>query len=144
MKSGIVHIVMVIVGLMMIDSCNRPDNFKPVVEYLEVESERMDTLLNLYFPIKTTFLLTDNEGVQEYRFEFIRKDTSQYDLHFLEFNNINGPKSYEGEETIDFNTSILDTIQDDSLGYYYITLDCYDQSGNVAQQKKVVVTVLKP
>ena len=123
-------------------ACNKRDNFKPVVEYIKVDGVLADTIFNQSFPFSSEFNLTDNEGVEEYRFEFIKTIDSLPDLHFLEIENIGGPIDYLGSTTVNFSNEILDTITYDTLGFYKITLDCFDKTGNQALQKKILVEII--
>lgn len=123
-------------------ACNKRDNFRPVVEYIKIDSVIVDTIFNMSFPFITEYQLTDNDGVEEYRFEFIRTIDTLPDLHFLEIKNIGGPNDYLGSTTVDFSNEILDTILYDTLGFYKITLDCYDKTGNQALQKQILVEII--
>lgn len=123
-------------------ACSKRDNFRPVVEYIKVDSVLADTIFNMSFPFNTEYKLTDNEGVEEYRFEFIKTLDSMPDLHFLEIKGIGGPTEYLGSTIINFSNDLLDTIQYDTLGFYKITLDCFDKTGNQALQKQVLVEII--
>jgi len=123
-------------------ACNKRDNFRPVVEYIKVDSVLADTIFNMSFPFSSEYLLTDNDGVEEYRFEFIRTLDTLPDLHLLEIKNIGGPSEYNGSTIVDFPDAILDTITYDTLGFYKITVDCFDKTGNTALQKKILVEII--
>ena len=123
-------------------ACNKRDNFKPVVEYIKVNNVLADTVFNVSFPFDSEFQLTDNEGVEEYRFEFIKTIDTLPDLHFLEIKTIGGPKDYLGSTIVNFSNEALDTITYDTLGFYKITLDCFDKTGNQALQKKILVEII--
>ena len=123
-------------------ACNKRDNFRPEVEYIKVDSVLADTIFNQSFPFSTEFKLTDNDGVEEYRFEFIKTLDSLPDLHLVEIRNIGGPSEYLGSTTVDFSNALLDTIPYDTLGFYKITLDCFDKTGNQALQKKILVEII--
>ena len=127
----------------LIFGCKGPESERPVVQYLKIADINTDTLdsdtvFNLSFPINSDFKLTDNEGVQQYRFEFIKSADSLPDLHFLKIENTGDVKEYNGSTTIDFDESILDTLPDYPL-YYFITVDCFDKSGNQAFQKRILL-----
>jgi hypothetical protein len=134
--------VFFLIILFMAFSCNKRDNFRPVVEYIMVDTIIADTIFNMSFPFITEYRLTDNEGVEEYRFEFIKTIDSMPDLHVLEIKNIGGPKDYLGSTTVNFSNDILDTILYDTLGFYKINLDCFDKTGNTAIQKKILVEII--
>ena len=123
-------------------ACNKRDNFRPVVEYIKVDGVLADTIFNQSFPFSSEFKLTDNDGVEEYRFEFKKTVDTMPDLHFLGIKNIGGPKEYLGSTIINFSNEILDTILYDTLGFYNITLDCFDKTGNQALQKKILVEII--
>jgi len=123
-------------------ACNKRDNFRPVVEYIKIDSVIVDTIFNQSFPFDTEYKLTDNDGLEEYRFEFIKTLDSLPDLHFLEIKNIGGPSEYLGNTTVDFSDALLDTIPYDTLGFYKITVDCFDKTGNTAIQKKIFVEII--
>ncbi len=135
-------IILFLLILFFAFACNKRDNFRPVVEYIEVNDEIADTIFNVGFPITTKFRLTDNDGVEEYRFEFIRSRDTSANLHSIEIKNIGGVNEYTGNITISFSSEILDTILFDTLGFYNITVDCFDKTGNQAFQKKVVVELI--
>lgn len=128
--------------LLIAFACNKRDNFKPVVEYIKVNSVLADTIFNVSFPFDSEFQLTDNEGVEEYRFEFIKTIDTLPDLHFLEIKNIGGSKDYLGSTIVNFSNETLDTISYDTLGFYKITLDCFDETGNQALQKIILVEII--
>ena len=128
--------------LIFASACNKRDNFRPVVEYIKVDSLIVDTIFNQSFPFITEYRLTDNDGVEEYRFEFIKTLDSLPDLHILEIKNIGGPSEYLGSTIVNFSPSLLDTIPYDTLGYYRITVDCFDKTGNQALQKKILVEII--
>lgn len=123
-------------------ACNKRDNFRPVVEYIKVDSLIVDTIFNQSFPFITEYRLTDNDGVEEYRFEFIKTLDSLPDLHILEIKSIGGPSEYLGSTIVNFSDALLDTIPYDTLGYYRITVDCFDKTGNQALQKKILVEII--
>lgn len=128
--------------------CNKQDNFRSVVEYILINDIKTDTLdsdtvFNQTFPIIADFKLTDNEGVEQYRLEFIRtkvEDTIP-DLHFLEIKSTGGLTEYIGSSTIDFDDAVIDTLPTYPI-YYFITVDCFDKSGNQAVQKKNIVQII--
>lgn len=123
-------------------ACNKRDNFRPVVEYIKVDSVLADTIFNLSFPFVSEFQLTDNDGVEEYRFEFIKTLDSLPDLQLVEIKNIGGPTDYMGSTIVNFSEELLDTIAYDTLGFYNITVDCFDKTGNQALQKKILVEII--
>lgn len=123
-------------------ACNKRDNFRPVVEYIKVDSVLADTIFNMSFPFSSEYRLTDNDGVEEYRFEFTRTLDTLPDLHFLEIKNIGGPTEYNGSTKVDFPDEVLDTILYDTLGFYRITVDCFDKTGNTALQKNILVEII--
>ena len=138
MKKAVFFLIILFIAF----SCNKRDNFRPVVEYIMVDTIIADTIFNMSFPFITEYRLTDNEGVEEYRFEFIKTIDSMPDLHTLELKNIGGPKDYLGSTTVNFSNDLLDTILYDTLGFYNIILDCFDKTGNTAIQKKILVEII--
>jgi len=132
--------------LLLTYSCNKPDNFRPEVEYLTINDVRTDTLssdtvFNQSFPIISEFKLTDNEGVEEYRFEFVKSADSLPDLRLIEVEAVGGVKEYIGNVSVNFDQSIIDSLPSYPL-YYFITVDCFDKTGNVALQKKNIVEII--
>jgi len=127
-------------------ACNKPDNFRPVIEYviidgINTENLENDTVYNTNFPFNTEFRLTDNIGVVEYRFEFIRPDTNIADLHILEIKKIGSETDYTETVIIDFELEEQELLETHPA-YYNITIDCYDESGNVAIQHKSIVEII--
>jgi hypothetical protein len=133
-----------LVGIFLSISCNRRDNSRPVIESFLVEDQASDTLNSLYFPFSTSFLLTDNEGVQEYRLEFVQTSNATNDLQQLIIQSIGSAKSFSGKETIQIETEVLDTLESGNWGFYKLTLDCFDINGNTAIQEAVIVEIVKP
>jgi hypothetical protein len=124
----------------------KPDNFRPLVQTLIVDDVNTnepsaDTIFNVSFPIKSEYILTYNKGVEEYRFEFNRTNDTIPDLHFIELGKAGGVTEYTGFTTVNFDQSVLDTLPDNP-GYYFISVDCFDLSGNVAFQRKVITQII--
>jgi len=128
-------------------SCAKRDTAKPVAEFIRINDAPLDTittdtLFNFDFPFETNFKLSDNEGVEQFRHEFIRSQSSQVDLHQLDIKSTGGSKEYEDNVIVDFPSSVLDTLPNDSLGFYKLTLDCFDKSGNQAKQQKFLIEII--
>jgi hypothetical protein len=135
----------IIVVFVFASGCG-PDNFRPVVQTLIVNNVNTDmlpsdTIFNVTFPIESEFELTDNEGVEKYRFEFNRTNDSIPDFHSIDLGNVGGLKEFTGFTTVDFDQSILDTLPENP-GYYFISVDCFDLTGNEAIQKKVIIEIV--
>jgi len=135
-----------VIALLFAFACKRPDNLKPVVEHLIInaintDTLKSDTVFDVSFPIDAAFKLTDNEGVEQYRFEFIKTTDSLPDLQFLEIKSTGGLNEFNGNTSVSFSQSILDTLPNYPL-YYFITVDCFDKSGNQALQKKNIIQII--
>jgi hypothetical protein len=124
----------------------KPDNFRPVVQTLiisdiDTDTIASDTLFNITFPIQAEYTLTDKKGVTDYRFEFNRTNDTLPDLHFIDLGSAGNLTEFTGFTTVNFNQSILDTLPPNP-GYYFITVDCFDETGNQALQKKSILEIV--
>lgn len=142
-KKTAVSVLMAIV----LFGCNKADTTRPVIQEVFINNILADTLGNdtlfdIIFPVETRFKMQDNEGVDQYRFEFARTNDTLPDIKLLLIKPAGGVKDFSDLITVQVDQEVLDTIPENTPLYYFISLDCYDLSGNTAIRRKHIVKII--